>query len=382
MTFDALGSTRDGALVISEGRVVWSGAIDALPAEYRSADVHEYRDCVVVPGFIDAHAHPLFAGDREPDFAARQRGEKAPLGMLYTVAQTRKALERPHTFWQLIAQRLKTIAAHGTTTLETKTGYALHKPGEMDLLSLIAQHRDDAAMPRLVATFLGAHALPPEFTNEVDYVDYLVDQCMPLAKAHGAVYADAFCEPGFFSPRQTRRYLESARAHGLRLRVHCDEMAYGAAAQMAAGLGVDAVDHCNYIRDEDIEAIVRREIVTVACPATIAYLDLPQRTPVRALLRRGGMVALASDYNPGTSPCFNLQTVAYFGRKLFGLSAAEALYGVTLAAAHSLRTDAGTLRNGARADFVALQLESPQEFGWQFGGNLAAAVYRNGNLVE
>lgn len=354
----------------------------ALPPQYRNWELHEYLDCVAFPGFVDAHAHPLFAGDREPDFAARQRGETAPLGMLYTVAQTRKALERPNGLWPMVEERLKMIAAHGTTTLETKTGYALHKPGEMDLLSLISQHRDDPSMPRLVATFLGAHALPPEFTNETDYVDYLLDQCMPFAKAHGAIYADAFCEPGFFSPEQTRRYLESARAHGLRLRVHCDEMAYGAAAQMAAQVGVDAADHCNYIRDEDIEAIVQGSIVTVACPATIAYLDLPQRAPVRRLLERGGAVALASDYNPGTSPCFNLQTVAYFGRKFFGLSAPEALYGVTLAAADSLRAQAGTLQTGAPADIAVLRLESPHEFGWQFGGNLAAAVYRAGFLLS
>jgi imidazolonepropionase len=120
----------------------------------------------------------------------------------------------------------------------------------------------------------------------------------------------------------------------------------------------------------------------VACPATIAYLDLPQRVPVRALLEAGGTVALGSDYNPGTSPCFNLQTVAYFGRKLFGLSAAEALYGVTRAAAHSLRADAGRIRVGAAADLVALQIESPDEFGWQFGGNLAKLVLKNGRAVS
>lgn len=382
VTFDALGAVRNGAIAIEDGRVAWTGAIDALPAHYLQAELHEYPACVAVPGFVDAHAHPLFAGDREPDFAARLRGEKAPLGMLYTVTQTRKALERPQEFWRLIDARLKTIAAHGTTTLETKTGYALHKPGEMELLELIAAHRDEPALPRLIATFLGAHALPPEFPNEEDYVDYLIDQCMPFARAHGAVYADAFCEPGFFSPEQTRRYLKSAREHGMRLRVHCDEMQYGAAAGMAAELGVDAVDHCNCIRDEDVAAIVRANVVTVACPATIAYLDLAQHAPVRELLERGGSVALASDYNPGTSPCFNLQTVAYFARKLFGLTAAEALYGVTVAAAQSLRVDAGTLRSAAPADVAVLQLESPEEFGWQFGGNLAAAVYRNGERVR
>jgi imidazolonepropionase len=164
----------------------------------------------------------------------------------------------------------------------------------------------------------------------------------------------------------------------LRLRLHCDEMAYGGAAAMAAALGVDAVDHCNYIRDADVSAIAAAGIVTVACPATIEYLNLPQRAPVRALLEAGGTVAFASDYNPGTSPCFNLQTVAYFARTLFGVSAAEALYGVTRAAAHSLRVDAGRLRAGARADLVVLRIESPDEFGWQFGGNLATLVVKNG----
>jgi imidazolonepropionase len=159
-------------------------------------------------------------------------------------------------------------------------------------------------------------------------------------------------------------------------------MAYGGAAAMAVHLDVDALDHCNYIDAANVRAIAERGIVTVACPATIAYLDLPQRAPVRELLAAGARVALASDFNPGTSPCFNLQTVAYFGRKLFGLSAPEALYGVTRAAAHSLRADAGCIRAGGPADFVALQMASPDEFGWQFGGNLATCVVKDGVRVE
>jgi imidazolonepropionase len=151
---------------------------------------------------------------------------------------------------------------------------------------------------------------------------------------------------------------------------------------MAATVGVDAVDHCNYITPADVAAIAERGIVMVACPATIEFLGLPKSAPARALLEAGGTVALASDYNPGTSPCFNLQTVAYYGRRYFGLTAAEALYGVTRAAAHSLRVDAGTLRPGARADFVALAIESPEEFGWQFGGNLATSVFKDGHPVR
>ncbi|MBV8148731.1 MAG: amidohydrolase family protein [Candidatus Eremiobacteraeota bacterium] len=379
-----LGRIDDAAILVEEGRIAAVGKRPDVEAAVRKREIVEFDfpDCIVVPGLVDAHAHPLFAGHREADFVARQRGEKPPLGMLYTVERTRRALLDPNAFFgHIVRPRLQMMLAHGTTTLETKTGYALHKPGEAALLDLIAAHRDDPDIPRLVSTFLGAHALPPEFTREEAFVDYLVDQVVPAARAHGAVYADAFCEPGFFSPQQARRYLEAARRQGMRLRVHCDEMAFGAAAEMAAAIDVDAVDHCNYIRDADVNAIVRRDIVTVACPATIAYLDLPRRVPARALLEAGGLVALASDFNPGTSPCFNLQTVAYFGRALFGLSAAEALYGVTRAAGRSLRVDAGRIAAGCNADFVVLQLESPDEFGWQFGGNLARRVFRGGSTT-
>jgi len=372
-------------MLLADGRVKRIGAPRDVEAGLdRNTETLDFADLRIVPGFVDAHTHPLFAGDREPDFAARQRGEKPPLGMLYTVAQTRRMLEDPQSlraFWKVVRERLHTIARHGTTTLEVKTGYALHKEGETQLLDLVDAHKNETGLPRLISTFLGAHALPPEFGAEEPFVDYLIEHLMPVARAHGAVYADAFCEPGFFSPGQTQRYLASAREHGLRLRVHCDEMAFGGAAHMAAKLGVDAVDHANCIRPQDVDAIVAAGIVTVACPATIEYLGLPEKAPVRALLERGGAVALASDYNPGTSPCFNLQTVAYFGRKYFGLSAAEALYGVTRAAAHSLRADAGALRIEGPADFVALEISSPHEFGWQFGGNLARAVYRGGEAV-
>jgi imidazolonepropionase len=391
--FDTLGRIDDGAILVEDGIVKAIGkardilststsqrAGSASKARSRRLD---FPNHVVFPGFVDAHAHPLFAGDREADFAARLRGEPPAQGMRYTIERTREALIDPGRFYlSTLRPRLQTIFAHGTTTLETKTGYALHRPGETALLDLIAAHRDDPGAPRLVATFLGAHALPPEFLFEREdgFIDYLIDQVIPVAAAHGAVYADAFCEPGFFTPEQTRRYLEAARLHGMRLRVHCDEMAYGGAAAMAAQLEVDAVDHCNCITDQDVQAIAEQGIVAVACPATLYFLDLARRAPVRSLLEAGAMVALASDFNPGTSPCFNLQTVAFFGRKLFGMSSAEALFAVTRAAARSLRADAGALRPGRAADFVVLQMDSPEEFGWQFGGNLAVAVVKNGVL--
>jgi len=414
--FDALGCIEDAAIFCLGGRVATLGPRRAVEREleeidelfartmramgmpeeriekrFRYADDPHWRSRIVefdfpagtvVPGFVDAHTHPLFAGDRVADFEARLRGEPPPQGMRHTVERTREALLDVRTFWeQTVEPRLYGLLRHGTTTAEVKTGYALHEPGERALLDLIADHADDLGTPRLIATFLGAHALPPEFETEEAYVDYLIEHCLPTAKAHGAIYADVFCEPGYFSAVQARRYLEAARAHGLRLRAHCDEMGYAGAARMAAALGVDAADHCNTVTSDDVRALAERGVVMVACPATIEYLELAHRAPVREMLERGGTVALASDFNPGTSPCYNLQTVAHLGRKLFGLSAAEALYAVTLAAAESLHIDLGRLFPGAPADMVVLQMERPEEFGWQFGGNQAVAVFREGEIV-
>ncbi|MBV8654515.1 MAG: hypothetical protein JO160_00625, partial [Candidatus Eremiobacteraeota bacterium] len=183
ISFDALGRIDEGAILVEGDRITAVGKADViLSAAPKGREVEgpveeiDLGDCTIVPGFVDAHAHPLFAGDREPDFAARQRGEKPALGMLYTVEQTRNALLDPARFYESVVwPRLQTMLAHGTTTLETKTGYALHKPGETALLDLISAHRDDSGVPRLVATFLGAHALPPEFTREEAFVDYLID---------------------------------------------------------------------------------------------------------------------------------------------------------------------------------------------------------------
>ncbi len=383
IAFEDLGLIKDGAILIEGDRVVAIGREEDVAARSpREAVELDARDCVVVPGFVDAHSHPLFAGDRELDFAARIHAEKPSQGMLHTVERTREALRDPAAFYErTVRPRLQMMLRHGTTTLETKTGYALTMDGEFALLDLIAAHRADADVPRLIPTFLGAHALPPEFETADAYVEFLISECIPKARSRGAVFADAFCEPGYFSPEQTRRYMLEAIRHGLGVRIHCDEMADGNASSMAARIGADSADHCNYVDPQAVRNLVERGTVVTACPATIAFLDLERKAPVRQVLDAGGDVALASDFNPGTSPCFNMQTVAYFGRKLFGLSAAEALYGVTRAAARSLHSATGVLRNGGPADFVALQIDDPREFGWYFGGNFAEIVVKGGAIA-
>lgn len=382
INFQCLGLISQAAIVTNGRHIVAIGAEKEVAAQVpRGAEEIDARDCVVVPGFVDAHCHPIYAGDREPDFTARTRGKQPSQTMAFTIERTREALHDPAAFYEETVQpRLQMILRHGTTTLETKSGYALTESGELALLDMIAAHSEDAGVPHLIPTFLGAHTLPAEFNSYDAYVEFLATNLIPKARGRGAVYADAFCEPGFFSVEQSRRYLTAAKQHGLRARLHCDEMSDGGAALMAARLGVDAVDHCNFVATETARTIAQSAVL-VSCPATIEFLGLERRAPVREVLKYGGTVALASDFNPGTSPCFNMQTVAYFGRKLFGLSAAEALYGVTRAAAQSLRSGAGLLRVGGLADFVALHIEDPREFGWYFGGNLAKFVVKGGAFV-
>ncbi|HEY9084824.1 MAG TPA: hypothetical protein VIN40_02645 [Candidatus Tyrphobacter sp.] len=387
VTFDELGLIRNGAILTEGDRIVALGPekdiARKVPPDAVELDV---RDCVVVPGFIDAHSHPLFAGDREADFDARIRGESPPQGMLHTVRLTREALRDPAEFYEaIVGPRLRMMLAHGTTALEVKTGYALTVDGEMALLDLIAAHRNDPDTPRLVSTFLGAHMVPPEFDSADHYLDVLVADALPEVRGHGAAYADIFCEPGFFTVEQSRRYLIEAKRHGLLARIHVDEMSPGGGAVMAASLGVEAMDHCNFLSPAQALDVAHSTIV-VSCPATIAFLEIPKRPPAREILDVGGAIALASDFNPGTSPCFNLQTVAYYGRKLLGLTAAEALYGVTRAAARSTHASSqgglGALWAGdCFADFVALEMDDPREFGWYFGGNMAKLVVKGGAVV-
>lgn len=386
ITFERLGLHRRGALLALGGTVHAVGdeadvreALRLLPPLRRRGLVElDLEGRLLLPGFVDAHTHPLYVGDREPDFVARLEGRRPVLGMAYTVERTRTASTEERK--KALASRLRTMFRHGTTAAEVKTGYDLRPDGELGLLRTIVDVGRRPALPRLVPTLTGPHTHSPEYRDDDAFVDALIEQTLPYAYAAGAVYADAFCEPGYFTVEQARRYLLAAREHGLRLRLHCDEFADGGAAVLAEELGLDAADHLNCVAPEHIPALARAGTVAVLCPATIWYMDVPQPAPARALLEAGVRVALATDFNPGTAPCPSLQMAAHLGRRLLGLSAAEALVAVTTAAAHSLRLDAGTLEPGTRADAVIMEMADPREFGWSFGGNLAMAVIHRGEV--
>jgi len=368
---DDLGIIRGGCIVVRDGRIESVGTdASAVPRDGERIDA---AGRVVMPGFIDAHTHALFAGDRIADFEAISAGLKPALGIRYTVEQTRKC--SPDGLVDVGAQRLSIMAAHGTTTAEIKSGYELTPAGELMMLQAMQTLDQRADMPHVVPTFCGAHALPPEYQSYDAFVDALCADFVPrVARSGLAAYADAFCEQGYFSVEQSERFLRACSQAGLRLRIHADELAHSGGAMLAAKLRCASADHLNFADARAIAALAESKTIAVLCPATTEYLGLDRYAPARDLITAGVPVALATDFNPGTSPCPSLQTVAHLARRRLRMTAPETVAGVTLRAAQSLGSRAGVLEPGAPADLVLLQTTDYREFGYYYGVNLVSCV--------
>jgi len=383
VTSDDLGIITDAAVLARHGRIVVVGshadckAAIADAQRKHSSDFIQFdaRGGLVVPGLIDAHTHALFAGDRVADFEAISAGKKPQLGIRYTMEQTRRCSDE-----ELVAvgaRRLALMAEHGTTTAEVKSGYALTARGEDAMLRAMRVLDARPALPHVVATFCGAHALPPEFDDYDAFVDELCATILPaVAELDIARFADAFCEDGYFSVAQSRRFLLACEARGMRLRLHADELAHSGGSALAAELGCASADHLNFADADDIAQLARAGCTAVLCPTTTEYLGLSRYAPARALIDAGVPVAVATDFNPGTSTCFSLQTAAHLARRRLQMTAPETLAALTVNAAFSLgiADEAGTIEQGKRADLVALATSDYREFGYYFGVNLATFV--------
>ncbi|MBV8222904.1 MAG: imidazolonepropionase [Candidatus Eremiobacteraeota bacterium] len=370
---DDLGILGDATIVVRDGIIADVIHGHASPAPQPGLDTYDVRGAVVMPGLVDAHTHALFAGDRVADFESLARAEKPRLGIAYTVAQTRE-LALP-SLEVIGRRRLGPMRAHGTTTVEVKTGYALTADGEALLLEALAALDGAPDLPHVVATFCGAHALPPEFASYDAFVDELIARILPrVAATNIARFADAFCERGYFTPEQSHRFLAACAARGMQLRIHADELSASGGAKLAAALHCVSADHLNFIDADDIAALRESGTIAVLCPATAQYLELPRLAPARALIDAGVPVAFATDFNPGTCPCYSLQEVVHIARRRMRVSAPEAIAGVTTIAARSLDAFgvAGCIVPGRPADLILLETNDYREFGYYFGVNLVA----------
>jgi imidazolonepropionase len=354
----------NAAVVVRDGRVAWTGPERDLPAEAPGRELDAAGACVV-PGFVDAHTHLLFAGVRREEFVARLAGTSYDGGGIRTtVAATAAATDEE--LLDLAASRAASALAHGTTTMEVKTGYGLTVESELRLLRLAGELAGRTPV-RLEPTYLGAHVVPAG-RDRADYVDEVV-ATLPQAAASGARWADVFCDAGVFTVAEARRILSAARSHGLGLRLHAEEIAHTGAAGLAAELGCASADHLEHVSPADAASMARAGVVAVLLP-TVTLSLRSQAWGHAAVLREVGVeLALATDCNPGTSWCESMPYAIQLACLAMGLSVDEAFRAATLGAAHSLRrADVGHLGVGAWGDLAVLAAEHEADVVAHLGG--------------
>jgi imidazolonepropionase len=382
------GRIENAALAWKDGNITFAAPQSQLhnKPDTLAAHVESAGNAWITPSLIDCHTHLVFAGNRANEFELRLQGvayediARAGGGIVSSVEHTRAASED-----ELLAQslpRARTLAREGVTTLEIKSGYGLDFANEAKMLRVARRIAAELGI-EVRTTFLGAHALPPEFAGrQSDYVDELCVHMLPaIAKEHLADAVDAFCENIAFTPSETRRVFETARALGLPVKLHADQLSDLGGAALAAEFRALSADHLEYTNEAGVRAMAAAGSVAVMLPAAFYTLRENKLPPIEAFRMHGVPMAVASDLNPGTSPVLSLRHAMNMACTQFRLTPEEALRGTTMHAARALGfTDRGMLAAGARADFVVWDIEHPAELCYWIGGNLARNVYVAGSL--
>ncbi|WP_176590305.1 imidazolonepropionase [Sphingobium sp. EM0848] len=369
-----LGPVEDGMLASLDGMIVYAGRADEAPA----FEPRETIDCDgrwITPGLIDCHTHLIHGGDRAREFEMRLDGStyeeiaRAGGGILSTMRATRAASEDDLVATAL--PRLDALIAEGATTVEVKSGYGLDRDTEIRMLR--AARRLGRERPvHIATTFLGAHAVPPEYADDADgYIAMLCEEVLPEVAALGFADAvDAFCEGIGFTPAQTQRMFDAAARHGLPVKLHADQLSNLHGAALAAGRGALSADHLEYLDQAGIAAMAASGTVATLLPGAYYFMRESRLPPIEALRAAGVPIALATDCNPGTSPLTSLLLAMNLGATLFHLTVAECITGVTRNAARALGlADRGTLEVGKRCDLAIWDVERPAELVYRMGYN-------------
>lgn len=394
-TCDArLGIIEHGALLTRGARFQWVGAESALAEALRATgaagvEEHDLAHAWVTPGLIDCHTHLVFAGNRAEEYAARLRGRsyeeiaRAGGGILSTMRAVRAASEQQ--LFDESAPRLAALAAEGVTTIEIKSGYGLTLADEAKMLRA-ARHLGSAFPVTVRTTLLAAHTLPPEYQGRADaYIDAIATEWLPALCAQGLVDAvDVFCESIAFSVGQAERLFAAARTLGVPVKMHAEQLSNLGGTLMAASRGAQSCDHLEFAGAAEAQALATSGTVAVLLPVAFYCLADERKPPVAELRAAGAAMALASDCNPGSAPGTSLLTAMSMGTRLFGLTAEEALLGVTRHAAQALglQAERGTLAAGKAADFVVWNVGSPEELGYWIGFNPRRTVVRAGEVLR
>jgi imidazolonepropionase len=382
---DGYGSIHDGALAVRDGRIAWVGSRRDLPPRWRTETEHDGRGAWLTPGLIDCHTHLVHAGNRADEFEMRLAGAsyediaRAGGGIASTVRATRAADED-----ELVAQsavRLKRLVTEGVTTVEIKSGYGLDTANELKMLRA-ARRLATACGVEVRTTFLGAHALPPEFAGRADeYIALVCGEMLPAAAdAKLADAVDAFCERIAFTPAQTARVFDAAKKHRLPVKLHADQLSDQGGGLLAAEYRGLSADHLEYASAESVRAMADARTAAVVLPGAFYFLRETRLPPIASLRQYGVPIAIATDCNPGTSPCTSLLLMLNMACTLFGFTPAEALAAVTRNAAKALgiESEVGRLALGQRADFALWDIARPAELAYAFGANPCVARVMRG----
>lgn len=379
---------KDGALLTRGGRIEWLGAEAALPPGTPD-EVHDLGGAWVTPGLVDCHTHLVFAGTRAGEYAARLRGDsyediaRRGGGILSTVRAVRAADEEQ--LFEESAPRLAALMAEGVTTLEIKSGYGLTLEDEAKMLR-VARRLGRAFPVTVRTTLLAAHTLPPEYRGRADaYIETIARQWLPQLSSEGLVDAvDVFCEGIAFSVAQSQALFAAARALGVPVKMHAEQLSNLGGTLLATRYGALSCDHLEFAGEAEAAALAGAGVVAVLLPVAFYCLAAERRPPVAALRAAGAAIAVASDCNPGSAPGASLLTAMSMATRLFGLTADEALLGVTRQAARALglQGERGVLAPGAAADFVVWNVRSPEELGYWIGFNPRRTVVRAAEVLR
>ena len=382
-----LGVINRASLAAKDDTIVWVGPMDDLHREVRllpGATIMNTHGRTVLPGFVDPHTHPVFAGDRTGDFYARALGETYSEqlqtgGIMRTIQATRH--ESEDVLLDLAFHRADTFLRYGTTTIEGKTGYGLTEEDELKSLRVLnrLQHLHPL---KVVPAFLGAHVVPSDYGGDADAYIEEVLEWLPAARDR-ALFVDVWCDDGVFTAEQCRRVLQRARSMGFLLCAHANELGPGGGAKMAAEMGARSVDHAVYLDDDDITAMRNNGTVAVLLPGTTFFLGSDRYAPARQLIDAGVRVALGTDFNPGTSFTQNMQFILTLAVLKLRMTVEEAIQAATIhaAAALDLEGRVGSLEPGKYCDFVVYGVGDYREIPYSYAMNLVESVAAGGKIV-
>ena len=382
------GILKNAAVAVSDGRIAAIGAARDLQDAYANAEIIDCRGGVLTPGLVDSHTHAVFGKPRFEEHQQRAEGldymeiAKRGGGIHASVRDFRDRSE--DELYNLAVPRIRELAAYGTTTLEIKSGYGLTVDDELKALAVIGRLAERMPL-RIVATWLGAHEIPHEYRSSdarrAEFLDLLVNAMLPKVVEQGiARFADVFCEPGVFTIDETRRILEAARTAGLGPKLHADELKPCGGAELAADLNAVSADHLAAISEKGIAALASSDTVATLLPGTMLFLGKPKQAPGRALIDAGAAVAIATDFNPGTSPTVNFPLMLTLGVSQLRMSLAEVMTAATVngAAALGLAGETGQIAPGFAADLALFAIADVRELPYWYGARLCVGTWKAG----